>query len=496
MAVIASPFGKPSGGNQPIPPRPQPPELNAVQRRAKELLELEKSVDSAIQRVREQPPERMSEKEKQLVISEIEKLAETGKATASLPEFNRFGKLFGAAKAVGSAVIAPFTPKNNMVTDVAAKTLRAVKRVGESAIKEGVADVRVSQGQKPFQLQDALAILGSGQFSAANLIQAGAEKAGVYDRKLDPKLKAELEKQGKALKDDYKPSLKQFVSQIADSDWKYKNTATAAALRETNPIVGFASELGVEIIADPTTYITGVGNVKYVGRAGKLALAQKLMTTENVAKYPQLAGKTQDIIRFGQNAPIQGFKDILKAEGIDTGIRVLGKTVKGTERISQPIGLAFSATWEKMMDIATGIQKTDALSLAPQSRKFASAAGRMTKGAYRIDDAKALENVANWSARQYVKGAVPVIARTYTGEAKETVEAARAAGLGDDLADLVERANPNTFGGKVVFDSLDTPTQDLVRNYIDWQDKIYKDTEAIYKKFGVDFGTDVPDFSL
>lgn len=496
MAVVASPFGKPSGGNQPIPPRPAPPKETYIQRRARELLELEKSVDSAIARVRNQPPERMSEKEKQYVIAEIEKLAETGKGQASLPEFNRFRKLFGAAKAVGSAVIAPFSPKNNMVSDVAVQTWRAVNRVGQSAIKEGVADVRVSKGEKPFQLKEALLLPLAGNKPLANLLQLGAEKTGVYDRKLDPTLKAALERTGAAMKDDYKPSLKQFVSQIADSEWKYKNTATAEAVRQSNPIVGFASELGVEIVSDPTTYVTGIGNVKYVGRAGKLALAQRLMTAENVAKYPQLLDRTQDIVRFGQNAPIPGFKDILKAEGIETGIRVLGQTIKGTGKVSQPVGLAFSSTWEKMMDIATGIQKTDALSVAPNSRKFATEVGRRTKGAYRVDDSKALQAVANWSARQYVKGATPYIARKYTGDVKQVVDSARESGLGDDLADLVERANPNTFGGKVVFDSLDKPTQDIVKGYIDWQDKIYKETEAIYKKFGVDFGTEVPDFSF
>jgi hypothetical protein len=496
VAVVPSPFSKTSGGNQPIPPRPPSPEQTASQRRAKEFLELDKSVDSAIQRVRAQPPERMSEKEKQLVIAEIEKLAKTGKSTAELPEFNRFAKLTGVAKSVASAVIAPFSPKYNQVSDVAAKAFRGVTRVGQSAIKEGVADVRVSQGMDPFQLQDALSFLGAGQFSPAGLIQKGAEKIGVYDSKLDPKLKAALDKQGKAMKDDYKPSFKQFVSQVADSDWKYKNTATAAAVRETNPIVGFASELGVDIVADPTTYITGIGNVKYIGRAGKLALAQRLMTTEKVAQYPQLAGRTQDIIRFGQNAPIPGFKDILKAEGIETGVRVLGNIVKGSERVSKPAGLAVSATWESMMDLATKIRSTEKLSNSPASRSFMIDAGRMTKGAYRVDDATALQQVANWSARQYAKGWTPSFARKYSAEIAKTVDAARAQGLGDDLADLVERANPDNFAGKVIFDSLPTPQQDLVREYLDWQNKIYKETESVYKKFGVDFGTDVADFSF
>ena len=495
MAVVSSPFGKPSGGNQPIPPRPPTPEANARQRRAKEFLELYSSVDSAIQRVRAQPPERMSEKEKQLVIAEIEKLAQTGKSQGALPQFNRFARLTGAAKVVGSAIIAPFTPKNNAVTDTLAKTYRALQRPIQSAIKEGT-DVRISRGEKPFQIQDALSLLGAGQFSAAGVIQKGAEAAGVYSRKLDPKLKAELEKTGKAMGDDFKPSFKQFASQVANSEWKYKNTATAAALRETNPVVGFASELGVEVLADPLTYVTGIGNVKYIGRAGKIALAQRLMTTEKVAQYPQLAGRTQDIIRYGQNAPIPGFKDILKAEGIETGVRVLGNMVKGTERISQPTGLAVSATWERMMDIATKVRSTEKLSMSPASRSFMIDAGRMTKGGFRVDDATALQQVANWSARQYAKGWTPTFARKYAAEIESTVENARQQGLGDSLSDLVERANPDSYAGKVIFDSLPTPQQDLVREYLDWQNKIYKQTEAVYKQFGVDFGTDIPDFSF
>jgi len=488
MAVVASPFGRKPSGNQPIPPRPEPEENNA-RRKAENFLKLEKTVDTAIQRVRETPNERLSAKEKQAIIAEIEKLAKQG-GTGSVPSDNVAKRVLGFAGDIASKVVAPFAPRNNQVSDVILQGWRAAQRPLQSVAKE-YTDLRISQGEKPFQFKDIGILTGT---PAGVPVFSALQALGVGDKKLDPKYKQALAKQTKLTGDTYKPSLKDLVSQIADSEWKYKKTATAAAVREVSPVVGVLSELGVEMVADPVNYVTGVGNVKYVGRLGKLSLAQRLTTTKMIETYPQLANAFNDIVRYGQNAPIAGFKDILKAEGIETGVRVLGKMVKGTERISQPVGLAVSSVWEKAMDLATALRNSK-LVFSPSSRAFMMDVGRRTGGAYRLTEPTALSNVAQWSARQFAKGVVPAQLNRFESKIRETIKSARQQGLVDELPDLVERANPYTYRGAAVFAALPENQQKLVREYVDWQNEVYAETEAVYKQFGVDFGTDVPDFS-
>jgi hypothetical protein len=485
MAIIVSPFG---GGKKPATTTPQPPKESNATRKARETLELSKSADSAIARVRATPNERMSASEKQFVISEIERLAKTGASEGYMPTKGVAKAIWRGAKAVGSAVVAPFTPQNNPVSKAIWETYKFTQRPGQSLIKE-LTDIRIAKGEDPFQVRDIGLV--PGLTGPARLLDIAYYNT-IGDRKLDPKLKAELVAQAAESGEQYKGSVTDFLKQIADPEFQYKKTATAKAVAKTNPMLGFASELGTEIISDPLTYVTGVGNVKYVGRAGKLSLAQRLSTKQMIAKYPQLADKFNDIVRYGQHAPIEGFRDILKSEGIETGVRVLGQVVKGTERVSAPVGRAMAGTWEKMMDIATGIRSAEG-ALSPMSRKFIMDVGRRTKGAYRVAEPTALRDVANWSARQFAKGVTPTQANRFIGQIRETIASAREQGFADDLSDLVERANPYT--NRAAFEALPQPQRDLVQSYVDWQDAVYRETESVYKKFGTDYGTIVPDFS-
>jgi hypothetical protein len=492
VAVISSPFGKPSG-NQPIPPRPEPPELSPLQRKAKEYVELNKSVDSAIERVRNTPRERLSDKEKQALIVEIEKLAKTGKAQGDIPKFDRFSKLKSAVGAIGSKVIAPFTPKNNQVTDVLAQAYRGAQRVGQSAVKE-VVDLRTERGLKAFLPAGGYTpVVGTPSKPVGGVSSLG-ELAQRVSPMATPEEAQRVREVYKREGDTQRASIKDFLSQITDKEFKYRETAAAKAVNEGNPLTGFFTELGVESVTDPASWVTGVGNVKYVGRAGKLSLAQRFATKEMVEKYPVLADRFNDIARFGQNAPIEGFRDILKAEGIDSGIRVAGQLVKGSERVSQPVGLAISSLWEKVMDFAIDLRKSGFVP-TPASRVSIMEVGRKAGGAYRVTEPKALEGIAQWSARQYARGVVPTAANKFVSQIRDTVNEAREAGVADDLTDLAERANPYSFKGQAVFEQLPENQQRLVRQYVDWQNNVYAETEAIYKRFGVDFGTDVPDFS-
>ena len=154
MVVYRSPLGRPSG-NQPIPPRPpaqekEKPELTWEERKAQEFLELNQTVDTAIERVRNQPDNLLSAKEKQLIISEIEAMAREGARAGKKPDSGVFSKFGSAIKQVAGGVIAPFSvPLGSKARERAYDyTFGAAQRVVQSGIKE-ISDARANLGIDP-----------------------------------------------------------------------------------------------------------------------------------------------------------------------------------------------------------------------------------------------------------------------------------------------------------------------------------------------------------
>ena len=482
MAVYGSPFRPQVGKTQ----EPKPDEETALERKAREMLELSKSADTTIQRIRAQG--NLSASEKQFMIREVERLRDEG-GVGKKPNPSFLGGLKDKAIDAATQVIAPWAPKP--IQGKVREGLIAGYKTFERGVSSGVQE-----------LGEARANLGLTPFRPAGFTPvSGVTTREELERKVTG---AASEKEIETFKQVYadrgeemKGSLKDFIKQVADPKYSYKKSALNEAVNKNNPITGFMTELGVSVLADPLTYVTGVGNVKYVGRAGKLSLAQKFSTSDMIAKYPQLSGKFNEMVRLGQHANIPNFKNILKAEGIETGVRVLGTVVKGTDAIAAPVGRALSGSWEKAMDIATGVRasKWFEAGFSPASRKFMTDVGRVTAGKFRLSETEALTNVANWSARQFAKGVTPYQLNRFVSQVRETVDKAREAGIADELANLAEVANPYSLSGGARFSALPENQQEIVRSYVTWQRQVYAETEAVYKKFGTDFGTDVPDFS-
>ena len=72
MAVYNSPFGRQTAK----PAAPKPDEETALERKARELLDLSKSADTTIQRIRAQT--NLSASEKAFMIREVERLRDEG----------------------------------------------------------------------------------------------------------------------------------------------------------------------------------------------------------------------------------------------------------------------------------------------------------------------------------------------------------------------------------------------------------------------------------
>lgn len=499
MAVYRSPISPKSKAGVVPAPRATEQEDEDAKRLAENILALEKGRDTAVQRV--QSDTRLSMQQKQLIIKEIDRLA-AGETTARTPSAQT--GFWGRAKQIGFGVagriVAPWAPQQvqSKIGETAFDVVRTVQRTGMSAVKE-VSDARIARGLKGLELPRPMTIVaGVGtapkDASVSDVLKRTVER-GTMTTPMGAKEKQVLLELAKVTGDDLKPSFKDFAKQAVNPDWGWEKTATQKAMEAENPITGLMANLGVSTITDPFSYITGVGNVKYAGRAGKLALAQRLSTSEMVARFPQLAGRYNDLVRYGQHAPIEGLVDILKSEGIETGVRIMGQTIKGTDALAGPIGRALSGSWEKVMDAAS----TGGLlaKVSPKSRAFAVNLGRkgFFTGKYRMGDVEALRTIANWSARQYSRGQVPYQFNKSMSEIRETLREIRKAGRADEITNLIETANPYSPTGALKFARLDADQQNWVRTLVDWQRKTYSDVEAVYKRFGVDFGSDVPNFS-
>lgn len=502
MVVYRSPLGRLSG-NQPIPPRPptepkEKPELTYAEKKAKEFLELNKSVDTAIERVRNQPDKLLSGKEKQEIIAALESMAKQGVRAGKPRDSGVLSKLGSVGKQVVGGIIAPFSvPLGSKARERAYDyTFGAAQRVVQSGIKE-ISDARANLGIDP-----AVNIFRRPNFTVLPPSVGGPQSTKeLSDRitsKADPELLRQLKLYSGISGDPIKPSLKDFVSQVKDPDWFYRDTATSKAINAYSPAKGFFTDLGIDLVSEPASYITGVGNVKYVGRLGKLSLAQRFTTKEMVAKFPQLADRFNDIARYGQHAPIEGFKDILKAEGIQGGVRVLGTPVRGTEELGAGVGRILSEGWEFVMDIATRYGGDIA---SPASRAFMKNVGRISgtgvSRGYRVTESEALGKIAQWSAAQYSKGRVPIEASRGIGDVREIVDEIRANPImSKNFYDLVETANPNTVAGRVRFDALPEADQKLVQSYVDWQSGLRTSLGDEQQQLAADYGLDIKDIGF
>jgi hypothetical protein len=287
-------------------------------------------------------------------------------------------------------------------------------------------------------------------------------------------------------------SIIDMVNQAKDPDWGLKKTVIAKRNAEGNKFIGGVQNLIAEEITKPLNYVTGVGEVQYVGKAGRIALAAKFQTVEMIAKYPVLADKANEITRIGMWAIP---REIRLAEGINTGLRLAGRPVQWTEPVADVIGKGWALTRAQIGDISRataslpfkvkGFDVVPAL-VTPASRIAVGVAGRKVKGEYVLSNAGAIRGLAGWSAANAGKGETGFAYATFKSEVAEIINEAREQGVAGKLISLIEDPDlPRT----VIEDGL-------VKRYKAWQDDSYKAVEQQYKRFGVDFGTDVTDFSF
>ncbi len=243
-------------------------------------------------------------------------------------------------------------------------------------------------------------------------------------------------------------------------------------------------QLGVDIGTDPTTYV-GVGPTAYVGKAGRAALTAKLGTKEMLNKYPQLAGKLDDILRYGEVAVPQ---EVRAAEGIETGLRFAGRVVPNTEGVATAWRATGGEARARIGDAAFKYLPDVAFGLTPKSQRL-MAANYLGRGLEK-SSAEVVPVIANWTAQKFAKGAVATAYHTSVNKAKEIVDEQNVLreALDPDAENIYRLVeNPDAYS------KASEVARAVADNYRDWQNSLRDQVNSTYRKIAADYGVDVAD---
>jgi hypothetical protein len=433
----------------------------------------------------------LTPKQRQELIAEADRIAagERRKVSVGGPTPSLFKKLQDVAY---SKILSPFKSAYKTGGDFSIESqgkawaglvggiINPLNRFSQSATKE-LSDLQLSIKNPVLReaTKGAGRVLFPIQQTAANIVSMGSTKEQLLQR---PDIG----------KDKIQPSFIDLINQASDPEYGIKKDVIMVRNRERNKFIGGVQNLIAEEITKPLNYVTGVGQVQYIGKAGRIALASKFQTVEMIAKYPVLANMANEITRIGMWAIP---REIRLAEGINTGLRLAGKPVQWTEPLADVIGKGWALTRAQIGDISRataslpfkvkGFDVVPAL-VTPASRIAVGVAGRKVKGEYVLSNAGAIRGLAGWSAANAGKGERGFAYVTFKDEVADIINEAREEGVAGKLISLIE--NPDLPRGDI--------EDALIKRYKTWQDNSYKAVEQQYKRFGVDFGTDVTDFSF
>lgn len=277
-----------------------------------------------------------------------------------------------------------------------------------------------------------------------------------------------------------KGSFTEFVAQTKDKTFMPTPTG--------NKWTDMGLGLGEAIVFDPTTYL-GVGSLNYIGKAGRTALAIKFGSTEMLAKYPQLAGTLDDIMRYGASAVP---KEVRAAEGVEFGIRFAGKVVPKTEILASTISGKSGIGSNIRAGIGDVINKTAAGRAVRIAATPSSRVGLATIGAGRklgLDDQQIINEVANVTAANTAKSYRSVSYAHNLDGFRDTVKAVQDAGFEDDIARLVE--DPILLARE-----SDPLKREFAQKLMDWQNGLRDEVNAVYAKFNIDYTAGMTDIGF
>lgn len=253
-----------------------------------------------------------------------------------------------------------------------------------------------------------------------------------------------------------------------------------------------------DIAYDPITYFTlgagagasgGAQAVSYVGRAGRLTLAQRMLTKDMVKKYPELVGKFDEIASVGVGAIP---KHIRKAEGIEMGVRFAGQAIPKTDSIAglisgkSGIGTQARLLGTKGVDKVSGkiVSKAPTMQgvLTPSSRKVVNAL-KIGRG-YGLDDATTVQGIAEYSAAKTAKGFKASFYNQSLSEVQDLLKRIKDSGVEDRIIKVAD--NP-----ALIATEPDPIVRQFATEYRKWQDDLLGKVNAVRTKFNADYGADM-----
>lgn len=272
-------------------------------------------------------------------------------------------------------------------------------------------------------------------------------------------------------------SFGKMLSRANDPEWSLKKEDRyKTGVKWFDTATGFA----IDVVADPLTY-TGVGELQWAGRAGRSALALKFGETEMLKKYPQMADKLDDIVRYG-TAAIP--KDIRVAEGITNGIRFAGNIVPSTETLAEGLIAPVTKARTAIGDVLYRTEQGRALQalVTPASRKAGVVAGvgYRAKGSPTLSAERVISKISGTSADRMAKAAATKSYGDWIWKAKTLIDEARKAGVIDDIAHLAE--------SEVDRATASPEARALAESYMAWQKQVREEVNAVYAKFGQKYG--------
>jgi hypothetical protein len=285
-------------------------------------------------------------------------------------------------------------------------------------------------------------------------------------------------------------SFDDWLKQTKDKDFRVVRTGRG--------FIDGTLDFAQDVAYDPLTYFTvgagagakgGVQAVSYVGRSGRLTLAQRMLTTDMVKKYPELIGKFDDIASVGVGAIP---KHIRKAEGIEMGVRFAGVPVPKTDSIAalvtgkQGIGTQTRLATGQLRDKITG-------RLVSQGSKFdgyGTASSRRVVNAlkvgrgYGLDDATTVKGIAEYSAAKTAKGFKASFYNQSLSEVQDLLKKIKDSGVEDKIIKLAD--NP-----ALIAMEPDVIVREFATEYRKWQDGLLQKVNSVRTKFNADYGADM-----
>jgi hypothetical protein len=366
----------------------------------------------------------------------------------------------------------------------------AGKAAGKALMKVAESTAPVARGvQSAAKEYDDLLRSTGGDFVARSAAVSMINPAGLLRELTDP-FKTEEQKEKDKLLPKPSASFDDWLKQTRDKDFR--------VIRTGRSYIDGTLDFVLDVATDPITYVTfgagagvsgGVQGVSYVGRAGRLTLAQRMLTKDMVQKYPELIGKFDDIASVGVGAIP---KHIRKAEGIEMGVRFAGQAVPKTDSLAaiwggkQGVGTQARFATRKVVDKATGkiVSKGSKLdgALTPSSRKVVNAL-KIGRG-YGLDDNTTVQGIAEYSAAKTAKGFKASFYNQSLHEVQGLLKRVKDSGVEDKIIKVAD--NP-----ALIATEPNPLVRELATEYRKWQDDLLGKVNAVRTKFNADYGADM-----